>query len=190
MSPLPMRRVSQTSVTSSNHEARLELLEYFLAHHDDLGRCAHASLEWLARHAGIKRSACLAVDTESSVLVGLAGLGVSSDDIELFSWPLSDRQLAAALANTGPTVLRPRANGARTPLTPLGIAPCALIPLRGPRERDETALGVLLVRAGAAMTPDVHWLATVLGQKIDQNRGRGSLAQEVRRLRRDRALFF
>src|SRR5688572_4782924 len=31
---------------------------------------------------------------------------------------------------------------------------------------------------------------TVLGQKIDQIRGRGSLAEEVRKLRRERALFF
>ena len=34
------------------------------------------------------------------------------------------------------------------------------------------------------------WLATVLGQKIEQVRGRGSLAEEVRKLRRERGLFF
>ena len=73
-----------------NHAARLELLEYYLVHHEDLARCAQASLEWLARHAGVRRSVCLAVDGESSMLVGIAGYGVSNEDVELFSWPLSD----------------------------------------------------------------------------------------------------
>ena len=60
---------------SVNASARLELLEYFLAHHEDLMRCAQASLDWLARWAGIRRAVCLAVDAESNQLVGLAGHG-------------------------------------------------------------------------------------------------------------------
>jgi PAS domain S-box-containing protein len=49
---------------------------------------------------------------------------------------------------------------------------------------------LLLVRPGNPISGDMAWLAAVLGQKIDQIRGRGSLAEEVRKLRRERALFF
>ena len=179
-----------------NHGARLELLEYYLVHHEDLVRCAQASLEWLARHAGVKRSVCLAVDTEASMLVGIAGIGMPVEDVELFSWPLSDSRegLVSALTNSEPTIFRSvRANGhpARAiPSTPLGGGPFAAIPLRGARDTEEGAVGLLLLRAGTDITPDVTWLVTVLGQKIEQIRGRGSLAEEVRKLRRERALFF
>src|SRR4051812_7146536 len=70
--------------------ARLELLEFFLAHHEDLARCAQASLEWLARHAGVRQSVCLTLDAESTGLIGLAGAGVPYEAVEMFSWPLVD----------------------------------------------------------------------------------------------------
>ena len=38
--------------------------------------------------------------------------------------------------------------------------------------------------------PTSTWVATVLGQKLDQIRGRGSLTDEVRKLRRERSLLF
>jgi hypothetical protein len=76
--------------TTATATARLELLEYYLAHHEDLAACAQASLDWLAKHAGIRRSVCLVVDSESSTLVGVAGCGVPTDHVEMFSWPLSD----------------------------------------------------------------------------------------------------
>ncbi len=195
MSPLQVRSISRAPVTIATHAARLELLEYFLAHHDDLGRCAQASLDWLARHAGIKRSVCVAVDGESSMLVGLAGFGVASGDVELFAWPLSDTDdaLVRALRSSEPTVFRgQRANGhpARTaPATPLGAGPSLAIPL-GAVGDGESAVGLLLLRSGAIMTPDVAWVVTVLGQKIEQTHGRGSVSEELRRLRRERALFF
>ena len=56
--------------------ARLELLEFYLTHHDDIVRCAQASVEWLSRHAGIRRAMCLAVDADAGVLV--AELKISS----------------------------------------------------------------------------------------------------------------
>src|SRR5215213_11200159 len=91
---------SRAPVMTVNSSARLELLEYFLVHHEDLARCAQASLDWLARHCGVRRSVCLAVDGEASMLVGLAGYGVRSDDVELFSWPITegDDVLVAALS--------------------------------------------------------------------------------------------
>lgn len=63
MTPLrPARSLTRQALSPATEAARLELLEYFLIDHDDLSGCAHASLEWLCRHAGVKRSACLVVD--------------------------------------------------------------------------------------------------------------------------------
>jgi PAS domain S-box-containing protein len=195
MSPLQARTIARPSVTSGA-AARLELLEYFLVHAEDLGRCAQASLEWLARHAGIRQAACLAVDHEANTLVGIAGLGGSMDGIELFSWPLSDIRdpLVAALSSAVPVVFKPgRGNGHATralPTTALGANTFTAIPMRSMREKSGASLGLLLLRPPGPATPEVAWLATVLGEKIDQVRGRGSLSEEVKRLRRERALFF
>jgi len=195
MTQLSVRSVPRAPAATATPSSRLELLEYYLAHHDDLALCAQASLEWLARHAGVKRSICLIVDAESSLLAGLAGTGVRTEDVELFSWPLSDPRdpLVAALSHTGPTALRGgRTNGEDrgASSTLFGGGSSTAIPLRPGRASDETAIGLLLVKAAIVLTPDVAWLVTVLSQKIDQIRGRGSLAEEARRLRRERALFF
>jgi len=192
MSSLQVRTM-RVSAPVTTHAARLELLEYFLAHHDDLLRCAQASLDWLARHASVRRVLCLAVDGEASQLVGLAGVGVPADDVELFSLALSESHdpLIRALSAAGPTVVRAaRINGHPGRSTPFGAGPFAAIPLRGARDTDDDAVGLLLMRSGTPISPDVSWLAAVLGQKIDQIRGRGSLAEEVHKLRRERALFF
>src|SRR6187549_1109367 len=105
MSSAQMRTVpSRASIRTVNASARLELLEHFLMHHEDLARCAQASLDWLARVANVRRSVCLGVDAESGMLVGLAGYGVRSDDVELFSCPVSDDDdpLVAALSRHQP----------------------------------------------------------------------------------------
>jgi PAS domain-containing protein len=153
-------------------------------------------LEWLARHAGVRRSVCLAVDAEANLLVGIAGYGVASEDVGLFAWPLSDPQDALVGALAAPesvTFKASRVNGHPgrvPPATPLGAGTFTAIPLRGVREAEEGGLGLLLVRQSPGSDGDIAWAATVLGQKIEQIRGRGSLAEEVRKLRRERALFF
>jgi PAS domain S-box-containing protein len=197
MSPLQVRPVtSRAPAPTVDAAARLELLEYYLVHNEDLARCAQASLDWLARYGGIRRSVCLAVDVESNALVGLAGYGVRAEDVELFSWPITenDDALIAALERTAPTTFRARrANGhpARAvPVTPLGSAALfTAFPLRGARPQHQ-AVGLLLLRGGTVPAADLAWLTSVLGQKMEQIRGRGSLAEELRRLRRERALFF
>jgi PAS domain S-box-containing protein len=195
MSSLQARTVSRAQMSIVNHGARLELLEYYLVHHEDLPSCAHATLEWLARHAGVRRSVCLAIDAESNMLVGIAGYGVPSEEVGFFSWPLSDARdpLVAALDAPGPLSVKAGRNngygGRLAAATPLGNGPFTVIPLRGARESDN-ALGVLLLRPTSTGDPDVIWAASALGQKIEQIRGRGSLAEEVRKLRRERALFF
>src|SRR4030095_4272902 len=195
MSSLQARTFTRPIGSGVNHAARLDLLENYLAHHEDILRCAHMSLEWLARYPGVKQSACLAVDAESNMLVGIAAHGIAGDDIELFSWPLSDTYdpLIGALQSSRPVQFRSyRPNGHAAP-TPLGRGAFTAIPLglRGSNvgERDDLAPGLLLLRA-PAITNDITWLVTVLGQKIDQVRGRGSLAEEARKLRRERTLFF
>jgi len=198
MSSLQARTFTRTAGTAVNNAARLELLEHYLAHHEDIVRCAQVSLEWLARHAGVKQSACLAVDVESNMLVGIAAYGTAGDDIELFSWPLSDNYdpLIAALQAHAPIHIksyRPNGYAAHPPSLPLGRGPFTVVPLgiRGGAmlEHDEIAPGLLLLRT-PALTPDINWVVAVLGQKIDQVRGRGSLAEEARKLRRERTLFF
>jgi PAS domain S-box-containing protein len=187
---------SRAPVSTVNSSARLELLEHFLVHHEDLVRCAQASLEWLARHCGVRRSVCLAVDVESSMLVGLAGYGVRSEDVELFSWPITegDDALITALSATRPSQLpSTRSNGyaaRRVPVTPLGTTGSfTAFPLHGTRPQEQ-ALGLLLLRPPAEHGGDLAWLISVLGQKMEQIRGRGSIAEELRRLRRERALFY
>src|SRR5688500_16713683 len=108
MSPVQARAISRSAVPAVNHAARLELLEYFLVHHEDLVRCAQASVDWLARHAGTKRALCLAADAEANTLVAVAGVGVANDDLERYSWQLFDSRdpLIAALTSQKPTVLR------------------------------------------------------------------------------------
>ncbi|HEY6361352.1 MAG TPA: ATP-binding protein [Vicinamibacterales bacterium] len=197
MGSLQARTISRAPIAIVDHAARLELLEYYLVHHEDLARCADATLEWLARHAGVRRSVCLAVDSESNLLVGVAGYGVASKDVGLFSWPLSDAQdaLVAALSAPAPMAFKAsRANGDLSrvlpPSTPLGTGSFTAVPLHGVREAEEGALGLLLLRRPAGNDAEIAWAATVLGQKIEQIRGRGSLAEDVRKLRRERALFF
>jgi len=60
---------------------------------------------------------------------------------------------------------------------------------------DAAALGLdepcdVELRPGTDSFGEVSWLATVLGQKLEQLRGRGSLAVEVRKLLRERSLLF
>src|SRR6185503_2745710 len=168
MTSLQARTLSRATMTAPD-ASRLELLEYYLVHNEDVAGCAQASLEWLGRFAGVKRSVCLAVDNEGGVLTGIGGYGVSSNDVDLFSWPLTDARdpLVAALAATGPVTFRPgRVNGHIgnvTPTTPLGAGPFTVIPLRGTQEGGE-GLGLLLLRSWTGSSADVSWLATVLGR--------------------------
>src|SRR5207237_2531657 len=109
---------------------------------------------WLARYCNVRHSVCLAVDGESGMLVGLASSGIRTDDVELFTAPLTDGDdpLVAALASSHPTAFPAvRTNGqpARGTLPrPLGVAGAFVAyPLRGSRPHDQ-AVGLLLLRSG------------------------------------------
>jgi PAS domain S-box-containing protein len=191
-SSVPVRSISRAAAPPANAAARLELLEYFLVHHEDLPRCAEASLEWLARHAGVRRSVCLAIDGDAGMLVGVAGVGVTIGDVEEYSSLLAHAHdpLVRALTAPAPTTLRASRDNGHGRFPGFGGAAVLAIPLRNDRQDDADAVGLLLVKTAAPASDGVTWLATVLGRQLDQIRGRGSLTEELRKLRRERALFF
>ena len=193
MKSVGVRAASRTPLRA-DATARLELLEQYLEQPEDLGRCIQASLEWLARRAGVRRSVCLVVDGDGTHLVGVDGYGVSHEEVELFSWPLTDTRdpLVRVLLTGQPAVFRAsRTNGdAHIPSTPLRTSGFLALPLPAGRGEDADAVGLLLVRPTTPVTPDLTWLLMVLGQRIDQIRGRGGAAQEARRLHRERTLFY
>jgi hypothetical protein len=55
--------------------------------------------EWLEARCGVRRSVCLAVDAESGLLVGLAGSGVRTADVERYAWPAIARRLEEIYAS-------------------------------------------------------------------------------------------
>ena len=130
MRSLQVRPIARAPVSTVDDSARLGLLEYYLAHHEDLVRCAQASVDWLSRHVGTRRVACLAVDGEASQLVGLAASGLAAEEIESFTLSLSRSHdpLIQALTADRPVAVRggTNANGPRLPIgsgftvTPLG----------------------------------------------------------------------
>ena len=198
MSTLQARSLSRASPSIVPPAARLELLEYYLVHYDDVSRSAQTSLEWLARYAGVRRSMCVVIDHDLGMLVGIAGLGIAGES-EVFQWPMSDPRdpFVAALSASKPVVFgrpgRSAAGVGRVSLArPLGPGAFTALPLRGVRDtEDGSALGLLLVRTGTdGVSDDVLWLGGVLGQTIEKVRGRGILTEEVRKLRRERSLFF
>ena len=107
MSPVPVRSLARVSPPPVNHAARLELLEYFLVHHEDIARCGQAGLDWLMRYTPIRRAVCLAVDGETSSLVGLAGIGVSPDEVSLST--AACRLLDRSAMKRGTTIAMPSA---------------------------------------------------------------------------------
>ena len=194
MSPSLSVRTVARAPSSAGSAARLELLEYFLIHSDDVERCVQGALDWLSRHCGVKQSLCLSVNNESNELTAIAAVGFPASDVDQFSVPLDDDRdpLVAALEERGPVAFRLGRGSSQSPAinrTQLRGGTLTAIPLRGP-QGDETAQGLVLLRSQNGLTADVSWLVAVLGQKVDQVRGRSSLSEEVRRLRRERALFF
>src|SRR5688572_33349442 len=125
------------------------------------------------------------------MLVGVAGIGVTVSDVEEYSSPLSHTHdpLIRALTAPAPMTLRTGRENGHGRFPGFGGAAVLAIPLRN-RQDDSEAVGLLLVKTGTAVAGSGNWLATVLGQKLDQIRGRGSLTEELRKLRRERALFF
>src|SRR6266513_5368876 len=81
----PIFKNSSAFKTSS--EARLAITEQLLSL-DDVAECADRALEWLAKHAGVKKSMCMAVDGERKRLFAVGSFGVSFSERQGFSLDL------------------------------------------------------------------------------------------------------
>jgi PAS domain S-box-containing protein len=191
MSPLTVRSIARAH-PSVGSAARLELLEYFLANSEDVVRCAQASLDWLGRHCGVKQSLCLVVDYETNHLSTVAGFGLPTSDTVLFTLDLADhRDPIIGVLKAGEAVTFKPGHGSPSShtiaRTPFRNGALTAVPLQ---DRAEGAVGLLLLRSPGELASDAQWVVTMLAHKIDQVLGRAAMTEEVRRLRRERALFF
>ena len=186
--------------------ARLALVDSLLAE-QEVRPCAVLTLRWLARHAGIERGLCAVVESESSRLVGLTGLGLSLASVDAFSLELNDRMhpLVVALAasepvsfpGSGPAAPPSGASGSNTgqgmrqPLdTPLGADPFVAVPLAGPGESGDIGPGLLLLAGmDASAEEDTRWAAEVLGARLQSLWFRRSQVDE-RRYKREQSWLF
>ncbi|HWN44103.1 MAG TPA: ATP-binding protein [Thermoanaerobaculia bacterium] len=186
--------------------ARLALVDSLLAE-QEVRPCAVLTLRWLARHAGIERGLCAVVESESSRLVGLTGLGLSLASVDAFSLELNDRMhpLVVALAasepvsfpGSGPAAPPSGASGSNTgqgmrqPLdTPLGADPFVAVPLAGPGESGDIGPGLLLLAGmDASAEEDTRWAAEVLGVRLQSLWFRRSQVDE-RRYKREQSWLF
>ena len=117
----------------------------YLVHHEDLARCAQASLEWLGRHAGVRalglpggrrrveharrhRRLRRPERRSRAVLVAVS-------DTQRSAGRRARRHGADGLSRRS----RPTATRTRAPTTPLGTGPFTAIPLRGSREGGDDA---------------------------------------------------
>jgi PAS domain S-box-containing protein len=145
------------------------------------------TLRWLARHAGIERGLCAVVESESSRLVGLTGLGLSLASVDAFSLELNDRMhpLVVALAASEPVSF------SGSPIdTPLGAEPFVAVPLAGPGESGDIGPGLLLLAGmDSASEEDTRWAAEFLGARLQSLWFKRSQVDE-RRYKREQSWLF
>ncbi|HET9226789.1 MAG TPA: PAS domain-containing protein, partial [Thermoanaerobaculia bacterium] len=170
--------------------ARLALVDSLLAE-QEVRPCAVLTLRWLARHASIDCGLCAVVETETSRLVGLTGLGLSLSTVDAFSLDLNDRMhpLVVALAASEPVSFP--GHGMRHPVdTPFGAEPFVAVPLAGPGESGDIGPGLLLL-AGLeeGSEEDVRWAAEMLGVRLQSLWFRRSQVDE-RRYKREQSWLF
>jgi signal transduction histidine kinase len=151
--------------------SRLELVEALLAEREPR-LCALLALRWLVRHAGIERGLCAVVDADSGRLSGLAGIGISSPEVEGFSLDLEDitHPLLVALAGSEPVAFHSSGHALLRPFeTPLGAGSFHAVPLaRGNLLAGELGPGLLLLTGSdnGPVHDDVSWAAEVLGGRL------------------------
>jgi PAS domain S-box-containing protein len=155
-------------------EAKLALVEFLLTS-TDLQTSARRAVDWLAAHAGVEQAVVAVSEPGTGPLLLVAEHGVSSAAIVDFSLTREDeghplvrvleRNETAFFATTSPLFH-----------TPLDGRPFHAIPLRG--DDDPVAHGLLLASAaGAAVAPDIVWLARMLGRQTSRLLNRERLAE-------------
>jgi PAS domain S-box-containing protein len=149
--------------------ARLELLDALLAAGEPAA-CARRALDWLRRHAGVRRALCLVTRVgdrgESPRLVPLATAGVAAGRVSHLSFDLEERDhpMTRAVLGGGPSVLSLNGGGPALPGF-AGETNLRALPLPAGDPRDLPA-GLLLVAPAAPAAADLAWLAGVLGPRL------------------------
>jgi len=174
-------------------KAKLSLVDALLAEHE-VRPCALLALRWLARHTGIERALCLAVDPESGRLAGLTGLGVPPAAVDAFSLDLADRAhpLVVSLSGGEPVAFHDSGQTVPRPFeTPLGHSSFHAVPLGSSQHLQQELGPGLLLLTGAGdgpVTEDVLWAAELLGTRLAALGYRRIQADE-RRHKRERSLL-
>jgi len=168
-------------------EIRLVFVEYLL-NTLDLETCARRGLEWLATHAGVPSSVCLAVDSHSNHLVALGEHGVTPASGWQFSVDLKNAKHPLVAVLNGRDAAHFPLHPSQ-PWTPLQGVSFLALPLRSGEGRLGLAEGLLLVAADSPQVgPDVRWFCEVFGQQLMRLRSRQVLAET--RFGRERMLLY
>jgi len=170
---------------SPSAEAKLALVEFLLRAEDVEASVARA-LEWLGEHLPVSQALCLVVDEDLRSLVGLAGLGVPAAQVRQFALALDAREhpVVAALGSDRPVVL---GDNGRPALRGPGLrdGPVLVLPLVG-RVADRPVRAGLLLAAPVMpeVTPELRWLADLLGHRLARPRSQGRVERDRRLLGR------
>ena len=153
-------------------EAKLAFAEFLLAS-VDMQLSARRAVDWLTAHAGVEQAVVAVHDHLSGHVLLVAEFGIASSTIVDFVLNRDDdtHPLIKALAAREATYFE-STSGFQAPLS----TPFHAIPLRG--EGDEKADGLLLVGAdGPEVSPDVAWVARLLGRQVARLVSRTTLAE-------------
>jgi len=184
------RRSGRPSAAAS----RLAFAEFLLAC-DDPAECAQRALEWLGEHADLRHGLCAAVDPEQGRLSGLAGRGLAPSEVSGFGLDLEDRDhpLVAALYAKQPILLPVGAEARKLLPPPLDQSTCLLLPLPlTPLAGKADLKAGLLALSGVfqSTSPELMWIADVLGRRLARLRSLLALAVTERRLAREKTLLY
>jgi PAS domain S-box-containing protein len=173
-------------------EAKLRLTEILVAT-SDLQTCARRSLEWLARHAGVRRGLCLVAPLgESTHVATIAHVGLPAR-AGRFALNIEDRDHPLVAAMLGPGTVSFSGNGhdGRRHLdTPFGGDVVHAVPLHGLDALQDLPAGLLLLGPVVPeATETVQWVASVLGPRLAELRAAHRQEESERRLRRERTLL-
>jgi PAS domain S-box-containing protein len=177
----------------SGTEAKLAMAE-FLILSEDISECAQRALEWLAKHSGVRKALCLAVDPSQKELITLANLGLSEGEPGDISVELNDQQhpLVAALSNSKLVVLRGSFSNPRAASPPYGPDAFAVIPMGGGDQTAERrAVGLLVVSpASVRNDPELQWINEHMMPVLRRRLGASHVSEAERSLRRERTLLY
>ncbi len=188
-----MRAVPLRQVRPADAATKLTLVERLLVA-QDITECIDPALAWLVSHAGAERAICALADTESGLLMGVAGHRTSTPDIETISVGLDDAShpLMRAMRAPEPTMWSGASDtdlsGRELAAAPFGRSPFWAIPLGVPGA-GQPADGLLLVVLNTAPSADVLWVAGVMSQKLHALLTRDVLAEGHNKFRRERSLL-